>query len=235
MPKTIDIECAGYSVKTDIYGEDNKGPIVLSLIGRTSRRKKQHYIDFAERLSKELDATSIVFDYSGHGDSPLDFDTIRPAQHFLEVIEVFDWVKQQYPNRKFIVIGSSYGGYLATQLTQYREFDVLVLRAPAIYRPADFYTKAASEDKESTMSFRKDADKLASHPLVARTSKFKGKVLLIVHEYDELIPHQTTDAYAKAFNADVILEKGITHSLDTATVEQVKLYFDDIYGWLSKQ
>ncbi len=99
-------------------------------------------------------------------------------------------MRQTYPGRRFIVVGSSYGGFMATQLTKYREFDTLVLRAPAIYRPLDFYTKAKDEDKDAA------------------------------------------DAFAKAFDADTITIPGITHSLDDATPEQIKDYFDKTYGWL---
>ncbi|MDB5166449.1 MAG: alpha/beta hydrolase [Candidatus Saccharibacteria bacterium] len=230
--KTLDIDCLGYSVKTDVY-EGSEGPIILSLIGRTSNRKKQAYVDFSERMVREQGAVSVVFDYSGHGDSPFDIADISPAQHFLEVINVFDWMKSEYPDRKVIVIGSSYGGFLATQLTKYRTFDTLVLRAPAIYRPSDFYTKQKDEDKDATMAFRQDADRLSTHPLLARASRFDGGVLLVVHENDENVPKETTNAYAKAFGADVITEHGFSHSLNDATPEQVAAYFEDIYGWLA--
>lgn len=231
--KTLDIDCLGYTVKADLYDGDEKGSILLSLIGRTSRRKKQHYIDFSERMAAEQGATSLVFDYSGHGDSPFNIQDISPAQHFMEVINAFDWLKEQYPDREIIVIGSSYGGFLATQLTNYRKFNKLILRAPAIYLPSDFYTKQKDEDRDVTMAFRRDAEKLTTHPLLARASKFEGDVLLVVHENDEHIPMETTDAYAKSFKAEVILEHGFTHSLDDATPEQVIEYFEDIYGWLA--
>lgn len=221
-------------VKADIYESTIDGPILLSLIGRTSNRKKQHYIDFSRKVAEGRNITSVVFDYSGHGDSPFDIEDIRPAQHFLEVIEVFDWMQGQYPGREFIVIGSSYGGFLATQLTKYRTFDRLVLRAPAIYRPSDFYTCKKDEDTAATMAFRKDVVMLAEHPLLSRASKFTGKVLVVVHENDEFIPRTTTAAYAKAFSADVIVKPGLSHSLDDATPEQVGVYFNDIYDWLTK-
>lgn len=233
-PKTIDIECKGYAVKTDIYEGSNDGAILLSLIGRTSRRTKQRYYDFLPRLSKELGITTIIFDYTGHGDSPFDIEELSPAQHFLEVVTVFDWIKENFPNRKTFVIGSSYGGYLATQLTKYRKFDGLILRAPAIYRPSDFYTLMKNENREATMAFRHDSGALSKHPLLTRASQFEGKVLLVVHENDELIPKETTDAYASAFNAEVILVNDITHSLDTATQEQIDNYNETIYEWLQK-
>ncbi len=159
-PETTDIQCVGYAVKADIYEGRKDGAILLSLIGRTSKRTKQRYYDFLPKLSKELGITTVIFDYTGHGDSPFDIEELSPAQHFLEVITVFDWIKEKYPNRKIFVIGSSYGGFLATQLTKYREFDGLILRAPAIYKPSDFYTLEKNEDREGTQAFRRDVDAL---------------------------------------------------------------------------
>lgn len=182
-------------------------------------------------MSKELGITSVIFDYTGHGDSPFDIEELSAAQHFLEVITVFDWMKEKYPNRKFFVIGSSYGGFLATQLTKYREFDGLILRAPAIYRPQDFYTLMKNERRDVTQSFRCDVNALAKHPLLARASQFEGKALLVVHAKDEQIPKETTDAYANAFHPDLIVED-VTHSLDQATERQIAEYNQKIIDWL---
>jgi alpha-beta hydrolase superfamily lysophospholipase len=233
-PTTVDIECKGYSVKADIYEGRQNNPVLLSLIGRTSRRTKQRYYDFLPRLANELGITSVIFDYTGHGDSPFDIEELSAAQHFLEVITVFDWMKQKYPDRKFFVIGSSYGGFLATQLTKYRKFDGLILRAPAIYHPQDFYTLMKNEDREATQVFRKNVEALAKHPLLARASQFKGDVLLVVHKRDEQIPKETTDAYANAFHPDLILED-VKHSLDQATEKQVDEYNQKIIDWLAAQ
>jgi uncharacterized protein len=231
--KTVDIECVGYSVKADIYEGNRDGAVLLSLIGRTSKRTKQRYYDFLPHLAKELGITTVIFEYTGHGDSPFNIEELSPAQHFLEVVNVFDWTKTEYPNRKFFVIGSSYGGFLATQLTKYRKFDGLVLRAPAIYRPSDFYTLKKYEDRVATQDFRRNTQQLAKHPLLARASVFEGKVLLVVHEKDELIPKETTDAYERAFEPEVILVKGVTHSLDNATQQQVDDYNQQIFDWFA--
>jgi uncharacterized protein len=232
-PKTIDIDCKGYAVKADVYEGSKDGAILLALIGRTSRRTKRRYYDFLTRLGKELGITTVIFDYTGHGDSPFDIEELSPAQHFLEVITVFDWIKKNYPNRKTFVIGSSYGGFLATQLTKYRKFDGLILRAPALYRPSDFYTLMKNEDRKATQAFRRDVAALAKHPLLARASQFEGDVLLVVHEKDEQIPKETTDAYANAFKPKVIVVEGASHSLDTFDPQQINDYNQKIFGWLA--
>lgn len=234
-PKTLDIQCVGYAVKADLYEGREDGTVLLSLIGRTSKRSKKYYYDFMPKLSNELGITSVVFDYTGHGDSPFDIEDISPAQHFLEVITVFDWIKEKYLNRKVFVIGSSYGGFMATQLTKYRKFDGLILRAPAIYKPSDFYTLKKNEDRDATYTFRRDVEALAKHPLLARAASFEGDVLLVVHENDERIPTETTDAYANAFKPNVIVAEGITHSLDVASQEQIDGYNQKIFDWLKNK
>lgn len=233
-PKTLDVQCVGYALKADIYEGDSDSAILLWLIGRTSKRNKQRYREFLPRIAQQLDITSVIFDYSGHGDSPFNIEDLSPAQHFLEVITIFDWIKAKYPNQKVFVIGSSYGGFLATQLTKYRKFDGLILRAPAIYRPSDFYTLKKNEDREGTQAFRRDVESLAKHPLLARASSFEGDVLLVVHENDEIIPAQTTDAYAKAFKSEVIVAKDVTHSLDNSTQQQIAEYNKMIFDWLAE-
>lgn len=232
--KTLKIQLPGYSVVADVYEGRAEGVVLLSLIGRTSNRKKEHYQTFLQRLADKLGITTVIFDYSGHGDSPFDFDDITPAQQFLEVITVFDWIRENYPSRKVFVAGSSFGGFLATQLTKYREFDGLILRAPAIYRPSDFYTPAGREDKDSTQLYRRDVEALAAHPLLARASKFEGNVLLMVHKRDEQVPKETTDAYANAFNPEIFIVD-VTHSFDDATQEQIDNYNQHVYDWLGKQ
>jgi alpha/beta superfamily hydrolase len=233
MPRTFNIPCVGYEVVADLYEGNDKDAILLALIGRTSNRKRKHYVDFSTKLANERGVSTLIFDYSGHGDSPFEFNDLCPAQHFLEVINAFDWLKSKYPDRELIVMGSSYGGFMATQLTKYRKFNKLILRAPAIYKPSDFYTRAKDENKAATAAFRKDESALSKHPLLARASSFQGQSLLVVHENDEVVPKSTTDAYESAFNPDVIVEKGIGHSLDeSATPEQVTRYFNDIYSWL---
>lgn len=233
-PATIDIQCGSYSVKTDIYEGNEDKPIILSLIGRTSKRTKQRYLEFFPRLSKELGVTTVIFDYTGHGDSPFELAELKPAQHFFEVITVFDWIKEKYPNRKIIVIGSSYGGFLATKLIQYRNVSNLILRAPAIYKDTDFYTSRKDEDREATFSYRQNTEALLKSPLLQHAAKFEGKTLLVVHENDEQIPKETTNAYAKAFSSDISIAKGVPHSLDDATEEQIADYNQQIIYWLKK-
>jgi uncharacterized protein len=231
-PTTIDVQCGGYAVKTDIYEGKENGPVLLSLIGRTSKRSKPRYQEFLPRLANELGITSIIFDYTGHGDSPFNIKERSASQHLQEVLTVFDWMKEKYPNRKTFVVGSSYGGFLATHLSQLRKFDLLILQAPAIYLPSDFNLTYEEEDDKKTFVFRRNQAELSRHPLLQNAKKFVGKVLLVAHKRDERIPKEVTDAYADAFGCQVVVED-VPHSLGQATQEEVSHYNQVVFDWIA--
>jgi esterase/lipase len=238
MARNLEITCAGYAIAADWYDGTITDRILLILPGYTSSKAQQ--ADFTEALVAKTGLSALVIDYSGHGVSPFELKDTRPAQHFLEVIYAFDWLKNNYPAANIDVVGYSYGSFLGTQLTKYREFEKLVLRAPAIYKPAAFYDlwSIRISDEEAYRfaieKYRQDADALARHPLLARASNFRGDTLVVVHEHDELVPRHTTDAYIKAFGADSFIAEGFTHSVGQSPIsrQQLTQYQQHIANWL---
>ncbi len=236
----LQIQCPGYSIAADWYDGSDRDKILIVLPGYSSSKARQKV--HAEAMVQATGTCALVVDFSGHGKSPFSLPETRPAQHFLELICVFDWLRQQHPDAEISVSGSSYGGFLAVQLTKYREFTNLILRAPAIYKPAAFYdTWSTRIDNEAWYTaelsrYRHDAETLAKHPLLGRASDFKGKVLVVVHENDELVPRETTDAYIQAFHADSFMAEGFSHSVGDAVRDPAKLraYQDEIADWLKR-
>lgn len=234
--KSLKIDCIGYEVDADWYEGEHTDDIVLALIGWPSNRA--NYQDLLTAIVGQTGMSALVFEFSGLGDSKVDINRTRPAQHFLEVIYVFDWLRAKHPHAKITVMGTSYGGYLATQLTKYRTFGRLILRVPAIYPPEDFYSLNSQINSDEIwaahLPYRKDKAALAKHPLLARASQtFKGKTLVVPHELDQEVPIETTDAYIDAFQADVYLAKGIPHSFRDSTSAQKAAYQKAISDWLN--
>jgi esterase/lipase len=236
----LQIQCSGYSVAADWYDGADPNKILVVLPGYSSSKARQKV--HAEAIVQGTGTCVLAVDFSGHGNSPLELRDTRPAQHFLELIYVFDWLKQKYPAAAISVSGSSYGGFLAVQLTKYREFANLVLRAPAIYKPSTFYDLWASRiDHEEAYAknmaeYRKDAEALAKHPLLSSASAFEGRVFVVVHENDEVVPRETTDAYIQAFNADSFVAKDMPHTIDANSLNPALLqeYQDKIAAWLNQ-
>jgi len=236
--KSFNIPCLDYSLAADWY-EGTSDEVILFLIGWSS--SKANYCDLVPFIVDQTGSSALVFDYGGHGESPFELRNVTPAQSFLESITVFDWLKSEYPNKNISVVGTSYGGFLAVQLTKYREFEKLVLRVPAIYKPKNFYTPWSIKlDNEKTYdkemySYRTNIEELRKHPLLARASKFKGKTLVVVHENDELVPKETTDVFIETFGADSYLALGFGHSFHAkAPKEDKETYKKVIADWLKK-
>ena len=230
--KSLEIPCVGYSIAADLY-ESTSDQILLVLPGYSSNKKNQK--ELVEALIELTGTSALVIDYTGHGKSPFDLPELTPAQNFLEVITAFDWIKENYPNKIINVMGNSYGGFLAAQLIKYRAFNKLVLRVPAIYSPQDFYTKWKNIDREDAAeNLRRDVEALANHPLFGSASNFKGKTFVVVHGKDELVPKETTDAYIKAFNADMYLAEGFSHRFgdNLHDPDKVSAYQEAIAEWL---
>jgi hypothetical protein len=230
--KNIQIKCVGYSIAADLY-ENGYNKVLLVLPGWSSNKRNQE--DLTNYLVNQTKTSALVVDYSGHGESPFDAMEVRPSQHFLEVITAFDWVKQAYPNAEISVMGTSYGGYLAAQLTEYRDFKNLVLRVPAVYAPQDFYSLNKYIDRQHERRYREDKEFLDNHPLLAHASKFEGRTLVVWHEFDEYVPKETTDKYIRVFKADSYFAKGWTHSFKTDAPEEEKnAYKNAISNWLNQ-
>jgi predicted esterase YcpF (UPF0227 family) len=227
----------GYNVSIDVYDVQKPKGVMLIAVGFDSERKR--YEAPAKQFNEQLDMAVVVMNYSGFEDSSLSLKETMPAQHFIEVITVFDWICDQYSDLPLTVFGSSYGGFLATQLTKYRIFGSLILKVPAIYPPEQFYTKweyrenNREEYAKKMKEFRTDTVALETHPLLARASKFTGRTLMIVHDQDEVVTTQTTDAYENAFHPEII-HQPMPHSPEGVTATVWQAYYQNVIDWLKK-
>ncbi len=230
--KKLVIDCVGYSIDADWYENGNQ-KVLLVLHGWNSNKKSQEAL--TSFLVDQTKTSALVIEYSGHGESQLDAMEVRPAQHFLEVITAYDWIKEKYPEAEISVMGTSYGGYMAVQLTNYRDFKNLILRVPVIYTTRDFYNLNKNIDRQHERRYREDKEFLESHPLLAGAHKFQGRTLVVWHEFDEYVPKETTDKYIEVFKADSYLAKGWKHSfkVDAPEDEQVA-YKTAISDWLNQ-
>lgn len=234
MPvREIEIACLGYGVKADVYEGDELN-VTLILIGFMSEKAK--YAKFAKKIVAESSNSVVVLDYSGHGVSPYKIEDVMPAENFVEVIKTFDWIKNTYPKSSISVIGTSYGGFLATQLTKYRTFDTLVLRVPALFKPEKFYTEWKNMNEEETYEYMAQAENLVEHPLLKRASSFEGRVAVVIHEKDSACPLNTTQAFVDAFQAESWVAPGLQHSMSASALaaSEEDSYYQKIIDWMSK-
>lgn len=102
---------------------------------------------------------------------------------------------------RMAVLGFSYGGYMAAQLTALRPVELLILRSPALYPDAVWHTKKVDIDEAALDAFRRQPHAPPENRALACCAAFRGDVLLIGSENDEVIPPEVIRSYRDAFSA----------------------------------
>lgn len=236
----IDINCITHTIKADVY-QGSKEEVILVIHGYSSSKENQSH--HAKALNQQTGAHIISIELSGHGNSSFSLSETRPAQHMLEVISAYDYIKSKYPNSNISASVFSYGGYLIVELVKYRKLDALVLRAPAIYPPEEFYQpwgiRLSDEDAyaKKMNAYRTDVQALTSNPVFAKSLNF-NRALVVVHENDDMVPKPTTDCYITKLSADTFIATGFRHSLGDSLAsgieeEELKNYHKRIANWLN--
>jgi pimeloyl-ACP methyl ester carboxylesterase len=97
------------------------------------------------------------------------------------------------------VVGSSYGGYLATILTELRPVRWLGLRVPALYLDDGWNTpKRALHVEHDLVAYRKRIVPASDNRALRAASRFRGDVLLVESEHDQIVPHTAIASYLQA-------------------------------------
>lgn len=196
----------------------SRRPGVLFIHGLQSSQST--YADRAEAVVRELGATCLTIDLSGHGDSEGALRDITPRDHVEEVVAAFDLLAQNahVDASRIGVCASSYGAYLATLLTSSRSVARMLLRAPGLYDDSDLDTTL---DVPRISNPRVDVLEV-----VACLQEFLGRVLILEGEFDEVIPHEVIEVYLKASNdPDHVVIPGARHALRD---EQTRNFFRDV-------
>ena len=193
----------GLRLDGTIFYPNNKGnkfPAILFVHGWTSERKRSY--QYAKSLSK-LGYVCLLFDMRGHGTSEGDINKATTKEFLDDVLAAFDYlVNVEGADKKNIsAVGSSFGGYLVTLLTRKRNISRLVLRVPAEYPNEDFEKskmQTSGGEDPAVFAWRNRPKKSNETFSLEAISNFKGKVLIIESEKDDVVPHQVMENYINA-------------------------------------
>jgi dienelactone hydrolase len=158
-------------------------------------------------MGKQLQARGfmcLTFNLRGHARTRAQRDSVTRAQNLADVVAAYDVLasRPEVDAERVGVVGSSYGGYLATLLTAERKLRWLALQAPALYMDADFDRpkRELNLDPKLAAYRRRRLEPRANIALTA-ASRFDGDVLVVESQHDSVIPHQAVANYRRAFEA----------------------------------
>jgi len=135
------------------------------------------------------------------------------------------------------VVGSSYGGYLATILTSMRPISWLALRAPALYIDTGWELPKLQLHKDNDLrAYRRSFVEAATNRALRACSTFKGDVLLLESEHDDFIPPAVIKSYRAAFSHARSLTyrcmQGADHGVSDAASQRI--YTGLLVQWLAE-
>lgn len=168
-------------------------PAVLIFHGRGSSKKR--YIDRAEVLT-QAGFLTLIFDFRGCGESDGNFVDQTLVKGWEDAVASYDFLisDSRVDTKRIGVWGGSYGGYLAALLSTERRVSSLLLAAPAIYQD-EWWDIAIESFGEKLPHIYHDQKNLDTVKPMKALETYAGNLLVVEHEFDEIIPSRIPQAY----------------------------------------
>ncbi len=191
------------------------------------------------RDAAALGCACLTFDLRGHEATARQRETITRADNLADLVTAYDWfVTQRHVDTASIaVVGISYGAYLASLLSAMRPVRWLALRAPALYKDEGWaLPKHELNCDPDLRRWRSRSLHRESNRALRACATFRGDVLLVASEHDEIIPRAVIDNYRAAFaHARSLTLRVIAdadHALSTKSMRHA--YTTLLLNWLTE-
>ncbi len=191
------------------------------------------------RETAALGCVCLTFNLRGHAEDRGRFETVTRAHNLRDVLAAYDTlVRRRHVDPSAIaVVGSSYGGYLATILSSMRPVKWLALRAPALYVDAGWESPKLQLHKDHDLkTYRRSLVPATANRALAAAHEFQGDVLLIESELDNIIPRTVLSSYREAArNARSLTYRCIEGADHGLTGENDQRHYSTVLvGWLKE-
>ncbi len=159
---------------------------------------QQQYLARAREVAA-LGCVCLAFDLGGHAGTQPKRETVSRESNRYDLLAAYDALAAHpsVDGSAIAVAGSSYGGYLATILTSMRPVSWLALRVPALYIDTGWeLAKLQLHHDQDLRAYRRSFVDAATNRALRSCAAFKGDVLLVESEHDDIIPPRSSRAIA---------------------------------------
>ena len=233
--ESIEIAVDGQSISGTILTPGAKIPGILFVHGWGGSQQRD--LARAKNITG-LGCVCLTFDLRGHERTHEMRGKVSREQSLTDLLAAYDRLVSHpaVDGDAIAVIGSSYGGYLATILSSMRPVKWLALRVPALYWDADWDMPKQELDRDKLAHYRRSAVTAADNRALAACKEFHGDVLLIESEQDDYVPHATLMSYRGAFELAHSLTYRLVDGADHALSSDLSqsMYSSMLTNWISE-
>jgi uncharacterized protein len=186
----------------------------------------------------QLGSVCLTFNLRGHGETDALHKTVTRADNIKDVVAAYEVLAghRDVDRSRIAVVGASYGAYLAAIVSLRCAFARFALRAPALYKDANWdMPKHELHVDPDFKEYRRRSLRAEDNRALGACAQFRGDVLLVESGADEIIPHPAIANYIAAFaNAHSLTYRvieGADHALSQAPFQ--KAYDALLVEWLS--
>lgn len=233
--ETVELQVEDDSIVGTLVSPGSKMPGILFVHGWGGSQQR----DLARaRHITGLGCVCMTFDLRGHEKTESQRLTVTREQNLMDLIVAYDRLVSHpaVDSSAIAIIGSSYGGYLATLLTRERPVKWLALRVPAMYWDEEWEIPKQTLDRQRLNAYRQRPLGPADNRALAACAEFAGDVLLVESEQDDYVPHSTLMSYRSAFVSAHSLTHRIVDGADHALSSEAsqKAYSSILASWISE-
>ena len=148
-----------------------------------------------------LGCICLTFNLRGHVETKPLFETVSREINLRDVLAAYDLLaaRRHVDPQAIALVGSSYGGYLASIVTTMRPVKWLALRAPALYIDTGWSVpKLELHRSQDLKSYRLNPVSASDNKALAACQAFEGDVLLIESQHDRIVPQAVLSSYREA-------------------------------------
>ncbi|MGF7209127.1 hypothetical protein GGE65_003722 [Skermanella aerolata] len=182
---------------------------------------QEQYLNRAREIAA-LGCVCLTIDLRGHGLTEEQYETVTREDNLRDMLAAYDRLvsRPSVDKSAIAVVGSSYGGYLATILSSLRPVRWLALRAPALYRDEDWHLPKWQLNKKELAAYRQTRVTPGHNRALGACDAFRGDALVVECEHDSIVPHPVIANYRAAFDNAHSLTYRVIQGADHALSEE---------------
>jgi pimeloyl-ACP methyl ester carboxylesterase len=186
-----------------------------------------------------LGCVGLTFDLRGHARTDAQQETVSRKDNLEDVLAAYDELVNHplVDATAMAVVGSSYGGYLAAILASLRPVRWLALRVPALYKDAGWEVAKKQLHKDPDLpAYRRRPVRPQDNRALKACAAFKGDVLIVESEHDDIVPHATIENYREASKSARSLTYRVIEKADHGLSDEAsqRAYTSVLVNWLTE-